>query len=471
MLANHPTRWSLQIKRWSSPLLAASIVLVSALQIWLGWNTAHYDAQIMRSGAGSTFVDRSRLRRMVRAPPPRRVSINSNFNDVTISPETTQSFMTKLIQLLSGGSTSKNYHSSVPSNPPLIVPDWYQPNAEEQFVDEAYDLNVCEPMFQWQLKSNPNCNTFHELDLSELKYIASGGARSTFELSEDVAGMKSYKFVYKNFHFDSHERLKPWMADMERKDALVMGRTSSSPFIQTVFGYCSVASIAEIMSGSLEQYRRDHHGILLPIERLKIAIHLASGVADLHSIDNSTIPSFCHDDLKETQYLYQGGIFKLGDFNYGKPIYLNKTSNDQCRISYSTMWHEYPRHHLVRALEEHQIKLESKDFTPVPPDKIDVWMLGNILYTLMTDKSLFSGLTHADTITKKLVAGERSYMPKHVTDSNDPSYIILRKTLDMCWTSKWEYRASSRMVADYLLDGLRSITGEDHPDLRVTWER
>lgn len=435
VLANHrPTRWSLKIKikRWASPLLAVSILFVSALQIWLGWKAAH-DAQITKSGAGS-FVDHSRLR-----PPRRVVAIDSDFNDI------------------------RRF------NPPLIVPDWYEPNAKEQFVDEAYDLNVCEPMYEWQLESNPNCNMFHELDLSGLMYIASGGARSSFELSEDVAGMKSYKVVYKNFLFDSHERLKPWMADMERKDALVMGRTSS-PFIQTVFGYCSVASIAEIMSGSLEQYKHDHHGPLLPIERLKIAIHLASGVADLHSIDNTTIPSFCHDDLNESQYLYQDGIFKLGDFNYGKPIYLNKTSNDQCRISYSTMWHEYPRHHLMRALEEHQMKAESKDFTPVPPDKIDVWMLGNVLYTLMTDKSLFLGITHANTVTKKLVAGERSPLPKHVKDSNDPSYIILRKTLDMCWTSKWENRASSRIVADHLLDGLRSITGEDHPNLRVTWE-
>ena len=139
------------LKRWrpsATKLLAVSIAFVSVLQIRLGWKALN-DAQRQRSGAaGSSFVGLSR--RISRAPLPRRVAIGSNLNDITILPRDiaiNQSFVARLIQLLTGGSIWRTQtFSSLPYNPPLITPDWYEPNAKEQFVDEGYDLNVCEPM-------------------------------------------------------------------------------------------------------------------------------------------------------------------------------------------------------------------------------------------------------------------------------------------------------------------------------------
>eukprot|EP00580_Thalassiosira_gravida_P006280 CAMPEP_0201638818 /NCGR_PEP_ID=MMETSP0493-20130528/17664_1 /ASSEMBLY_ACC=CAM_ASM_000838 /TAXON_ID=420259 /ORGANISM="Thalassiosira gravida, Strain GMp14c1" /LENGTH=174 /DNA_ID=CAMNT_0048111997 /DNA_START=122 /DNA_END=643 /DNA_ORIENTATION=- len=173
------------------------------------------------------------------------------------------------------------------------------------------------------------------------------------------------------------------------------------------------------------------------------------------------MPSIFHNDICCHQYLFQNGVFKLNDFNYAKPIYINKETNEQCtRTKFGmSMWK-------ARSLEEHQYNLDSPDFKPVKPDKIDIWMMGNLIYYMLTDLYTFEkpeNLKWAE-VGRELLAGRRSPLPKDIYLSEDPSHVAVKKALDMCWTQESDERPSARSISDYLIGRLREVTGEDDPD-------
>jgi len=129
------------------------------------------------------------------------------------------------------------------------------------------------------------------------------------------------KFVYKSIKY--HKELNAKLAEEQRRDSTVLERTTSSKFIPDIHGYCSVAVIMDFMpEGNMHDYikgiRLAGGSTVSPVDRLKLSIHIATSVADLHTIDNTPMPSIFHNDICCHQYLFQDGIFKLNDFNYGK---------------------------------------------------------------------------------------------------------------------------------------------------------
>lgn len=293
------------------------------------------------------------------------------------------------------------------------------------------------------------------------------------------------KFVYKTIKYSSEVAVS--MVEQQRKDALLMGQRSSSKFIPNLYGYCSVGVMMDFMpEGNMHDYikgariatRESKSGnsikesekILRPVDRLKIAIHIATSVADLHG-DDESMPSFFHNDICCHQYLFQDGLFKLNDFNYAKAILVkhrgqrSKQGRELClRSSFGMrLWKG-------RSLEEHQKSLNTTDPTGYRPDKIDVWMMGNVIYIILTDLYTFEFPKQLSTkeATAELVAGRRSAYPGHIANSTDPAYVAIKKALDMCWTQDWRERPSARKVSNYLMRKLREITGEKDPDLRVT---
>lgn len=357
----------------------------------------------------------------------------------------------------------KTPEQNITDDPPLISSTWYEPN-NAQFLTGIYDLQTCQPMHDWQLKSYSNCNSFHELELTNLRYITSGTRRSAFEMREVVNGREN-QFVYKSIMFHG----KPFnekRVEVQRVDALVLERTHSSTFIPDIHGYCSFGILMDYTpGGTLYDYvtgvRHAGGSTLPPVDRLRIALHITAGVAYVHSF-----ASFYHDDLDWHQYLYIDGIFKLNDFNYAKPIYVQKNNtNERCKVTQGHMGICK-----LRSLEEFQAKANYANFTPFRPDTMDVWMMGNLIYTVMTDLYPFEkpqNLNRIETLNR-VVNGERTEIPEHIRESDDPSYKAMIKALDMCWKYSWEKRPSAKFITDYLVGELRNITGHDNPDLRVT---
>ena len=266
--------------------------------------------------------------------------------------------------------------NSIPSHPPIITKAWYSPNAQE-YQMEGYNSSACEPMYDWQLKSYPSCNNVHELDLQQMRLINSGGSRVAFETTLQTNNNKNdgrrrheSKFVYKTIKYSMDVDI--YKVEEQRRDSLVMERTTSSNFIPDIYGYCSVAVLMDFMpEGSMHDYIKGARATtggrstLSPVDRLKLAIHITTSVADLHTIDNTPLPSIFHNDICCHQYLFQNGIFKLNDFNYARAIYKNKETNESCTRSRfgMAMWKG-------RSLEEHQLETSIPDLN-VKPDKVD----------------------------------------------------------------------------------------------------
>ncbi len=352
--------------------------------------------------------------------------------------------------------------NSIPSNAPLITPKWFEPNSLG--LVGGYNKKTCKPKHGWQSKSFPNCNMFHETSLTEMKFLTSGTIRSVFELSENIDGHVN-KFVYKNLDFTGRHDITPKRIDQERKDALVLERTTGSRFIPNIHAYCSLGVIMEHAPRDMDSYNKKRLAkniTISPMDRLKIGIHIASGVADLHTVD------FIHNDLHEQQFLYQDGFFKLNDFNFAKPIYIDENTKGTCTLPKFSMGL------FGRSLEELQYKIGYEEFAPSTPDKIDVWIMGNLLYTILTDLQVWNKELRGEKEVelkkaKSIVAGKRPRIPEHFRESNEPAHVAMLHALNMTWTYDWNERPSAREVANYLIGELRNITGEEDPDIRINF--
>ncbi|KAL7535575.1 hypothetical protein ACHAXR_006585, partial [Thalassiosira sp. AJA248-18] len=362
--------------------------------------------------------------------------------------------------------------NSIPLDSPLIEQNWFTPNANEFYAD-SYDSNVCEPMHDWQLQSYPNCNSFHELvDPHRMRMINKGGARIAFELRQHLdTNREEETFVYKTIKYNRSISMRK--VEEQRKDSLIMERSSGSQFIPEIHGYCSLGIMMDYMpEGNMHDYIKGSRlaaaggssgASLPPIDKLRIAIHIASSVADLH-----TTSLFFHNDICCHQFLFSDGIFKLNDFNVAGPIYVNKENNKQ-QCKWENVEEDEKYIWKGRSLEEFQKLLGYNDYAAPTPDKVDVWMMGNLIFTILTDQYTFEKPQRLDMaeVAKKLVAGERTPLPEDIKNTHDPSHMAIMHALDMCWTYKWQERPSAQSIAGHLYDQLKVITGEENPDVRV----
>lgn len=364
------------------------------------------------------------------------------------------------------------FESSIPTSGHFIEPSWYTPNAQ----DLLWDNHMCKAMYPWQLEGFPNCNNLHELDMLHMKVINTGGSRIAFEMNQYSGVGTQAKFVYKTVKYDWD--ISMGMIDQQRKDALVMERASSSNFIPNLYGYCSLGLVMDFMpEGNMQEYlkgarlakkRGDSSGILSPVDKLRVAIHIASSVRDLHETgDVKEIPAFFHNDICCHQFLFQQGIFKLNDFNHAQPntFTKNKMKNELCLRDWTAM-----RMWKGRSFEEHLRQVADPRLEPFRGDKTDIYQMGNLLYTILTELYLFEEpeLLTVDETTEALVAGKRSPYPSEIKNSTNTAHVAVKAAIDLCWIEKWDKRPSAREISEYLMEQLRAITEEANPDLRVT---
>jgi hypothetical protein len=373
-------------------------------------------------------------------------------------------------------------HNSIPSNLPQITSDWYEPNFHS-FTTGIYNPNYCKPVNEWQSRSFPDCNTIHEkMDVMKMKFVARGTIQSVFEYTEEEE-TNNKKFVYKNLALNNglHES-GPKLAEKQRIDALILQSTTSSKFTPSIYGHCGTTMLMDYAPATLHFIQKcflttKNRSTTSSLDRLKISIHIASGVAALHSVN------FIHNDIHDLQYLFHDGIFKLNDFNHARPIYVRTDSNatvtdannsGEGRSSCTTS--KFSMGVYGRSLEEMQKKVGYEGFTPATPSSIDVWMMGNLLYTILTNLTVWNdSIRHSESyklkMANRIVAQKtgltEQLIPQHILNSTDPSYHAMKKGLEMSWTYNWKDRPSAQMIADYLMDELRRITGDDNPDLRV----
>lgn len=106
-------------------------------------------------------------------------------------------------------------------------------------------------------------------------------------------------------------------------DTIAMERLTKSPFVMTIYGNCGFSQILELGEFSFHDYvklARKTGEKTSPKDRLKIGFQLASGIADMHSIDGDR-PSLAHNDIDGGQIILVDGVFKISDFHLGSIKY------------------------------------------------------------------------------------------------------------------------------------------------------
>jgi len=170
--------------------------------------------------------------------------------------------------------------------------------------------NECQPT-EWQTLSFPTCNEIHELDLrEELGLRRSGDDRATF----GYVGSGLWRNVWK-VHGRGNTTLALKMMKGEhdvdnrnmerhRRDAISMERLTSSPNIVSIYGHCGNTVLTEHLPRGLDTLLF-HNGDVkqsetvanrqTPLGRLRLALHVARGVAAIHDIPGGPI---IHADIE-----------------------------------------------------------------------------------------------------------------------------------------------------------------------------
>ena len=190
----------------------------------------------------------------------------------------------------------------------------------------------CVPMRKWQEQLFPNCNRFHELDVSTVhsswlvekdgKFegriakrfgkINSGGYNDVFRFHLDPPMEEDIVLKALNYGTEFTDR----NFDRVRRDALIAERGTFSKYMVDINGHCGLSLLTPYgADGTLSHYTSSKAD---PVEKLRMARHAAFGIADAHNLDHDGVSSITQGDLKLDQYLYVDGYFKLGDFNRGR---------------------------------------------------------------------------------------------------------------------------------------------------------
>mmetsp|Transcript_34219 Transcript_34219/g.63081 ORF Transcript_34219/g.63081 Transcript_34219/m.63081 type:complete len:589 (+) Transcript_34219:73-1839(+) len=321
-----------------------------------------------------------------------------------------------------------------------------------RYRDPLYEGD-CVPMQKWQETSFPNCNLFHELDFlgklrtEEFEYYAKGGYNQIFWLNEDdkeddpelVMKILKYGTLYTDRNYDR-----------VRRDGLILERLTPSPYVLDTYGFCGFDVLTPYADGGtfgqrMSSWRRGKLK-LSPKTRLKYAMEVASGLADVHDIDGEGMSSVAHGDLKGGQYLFLDGVIKLGDFNRGRFLRRNSTAPDTA-CPYTIGKNDAA----FRSPEEYEYLPQTS--------AIDVWALGSILYEILTGKDVWH-----DTDTKKaqknIREGKLPKIPDKYLNSEHPVDVALREAIGMCYIFDPKERAKAADVASYLRKKLSELTEE-----------
>jgi serine/threonine protein kinase len=89
-------------------------------------------------------------------------------------------------------------------------------------------------------------------------------------------------------------------------------------------------------------------------------------------------------------------------------------------------------------------------------EKVDVYALGNILFHILTTHSPRGKMKkeRMEEVRADVLAGVKPEIPEFYAKHQDPAIKAIREAMDLCFVFEPEKRASSRQVANILLNTL-----------------
>lgn len=343
----------------------------------------------------------------------------------------------------------------------------YRSNTPENEHEHSTDANAnynadadCQIRHTWQSEHqyHPICNSVHQNDLTRfyvesntgvgenLRLIASGYWRDVWKVPEREEGRQwvavktlRYKHAYSNRNFDRH-----------RRDAVATERVSSSPYTVDIYAHCGHTMYSEFSTGGSlsdliwpkeENTKRKKNSrndgeksssALSMKERLALAIKAVRGLVAFQFPDDPKKASMSHTDITPSQFILVDGTLKLNDFNRARFIPF-KEDGSACPF------HVTKNPGKFRSPEEYGYEDET--------EKIDVYSMGNVLYSLLTGSWPFEEF-ETEEAQEKVLNGERPSIDR--SSIIDPYALVLINTIEKCWTHKATERPSSQEILGYL---------------------
>jgi len=325
--------------------------------------------------------------------------------------------------------------------------DYRKPQQEEDSGKKRpAKIPKCIPMDEWQTARFLSCNNVHETNVKNIRFINCGASRCAFKF-HDIDGTAQ---VLKTQFLDTVDE-----RDMEyaRKDALALERLTASPYVANIYGSCGATQTLEYSAyGNLFDWmkltRSKEREILSPLELLKFGYQIATGVADMHSINEAEgFVSMTHNDICCHQFIHIDGIFKLGDFHLSTFHKKDRLTGKACNTTNLPMNAALKK---IRAPEEMNGRVTTSR------EKVDVFLVGNMMYLLLTHKWMFEGIPTL-TAMAMLRSGERSEFGFEPTD---PADVAMVEAINWSWTQDPKKRPKAREISKFLKSALQRIEGK-----------
>ncbi|CAB9522380.1 STYKc [Seminavis robusta] len=263
-----------------------------------------------------------------------------------------------------------------------------------------------------------------------------------------------------------------YLLDKQRRDSVTSDRLQFSRHAIHMYAYCGTSALYEwAPGGDLEMLIKEFGSPQAFVEfysmeeRFKLAYNATVALTDVHTTEGShRPPAIVHADFKTDQFVAVTPVdwtslepenrdgasrklphFKLGDFNLARFPYWNARHDHVCPVYTDGNGGE------LRAPEEYMDNDADVGLTA----KLDVYSLGNVLYTLLTGYFPFDDMdsdTETKTMKRMVEHGKRPRIniDQDYTHSNDPLVRTMVTAIKWCWEQNPHSRPSAQQLEDLL---------------------
>jgi len=146
-----------------------------------------------------------------------------------------------------------------------------------RYSRHQFDKGDCKAMHQWQDEYIPVCNPFHEIDMYDSTYLASGFWRNVWRMRDGDGSLAAIKTLAWNRNFTLFDQ------NNHMKDAIAYSVLQSSEFIPNIYGYCKWLGLLALIPLQLQQalfFSTVHH-FKQPHQQARIQLYSISLMAAL----------------------------------------------------------------------------------------------------------------------------------------------------------------------------------------------
>ena len=321
---------------------------------------------------------------------------------------------------------------------------------EEKMSDRWEETDDCK-YYDWQKKFYPTCNNIHDYFSrpEDLWTVAVGGesiiiGQRPLELQQVF--LKAGRWDRTGFSEGNYYH--------RRIDATIMEHLTSSPYVMSIRGFCSMTVLTPKATEGGDLYGlinsvRNGGEDLSSLDKLRVVIQLAEGVASMHEA------GVAHNDLDASQRLFVGGQYRLNDFTYGFLIPKHPKTNEPCksteRDAVLDPWKYKSPEYLAWCYPEmHHV--------PIRMDMSEVYSLGAEIYHLLTSSLMWEGELDKEKCKKLIFMGSRPKIPERIAQNPDAATQSIIKALEACWRHRPEDRPSAKQIVQLLRRDLFKIT-------------